>query len=398
MSEDGYLSPDLLEILLHKHESETQDFKCEQYPIDNATNEEKSEFVKDIIAFANAWKTSDAYILIGVEEVPGSRANVLGVSQHIDDAKLQQLVNSKTNVPVRFTYVPVTIDGEPVGVVRIERDQQRPIFLKKDFGKLEKETVYIRRSSSTDEAGVAEIARMGAATVGTMASVPVLEIGFGFPYDRKQYGTRIEMLPKVFRESPSPTIEELREQLAAKRTEIWGEGVAQAMSEIRAASFFRKPSPAEVRNYHQKNALLVPLGLYVKNVGQVLAQDVQLELSIPFADGVGVIEESDHPRNRPVGPFDISRSVPTPSSKTSLTKTEEYWLFEASFGKVQPQEVSWLYEHIYVSSRESVSLEMNARIRDDNLPKPIEVCLQMQISPEEIEYDPKDWEISDEGN
>ena len=35
--------------------------------------------VKDILAMANAWKTSDAYVLVGVDENPGGRARVVGV-------------------------------------------------------------------------------------------------------------------------------------------------------------------------------------------------------------------------------------------------------------------------------------------------------------------------------
>lgn len=40
--------------------------------------------------------------------------------------------------------------------------QQRPFYLTRDFGKLKKETVYLRRGSSTDFAKPDEIAQMGA--------------------------------------------------------------------------------------------------------------------------------------------------------------------------------------------------------------------------------------------
>ena len=56
---------DLLERLLYEEESETLDFKAQQYPFDGATDDQKSELLKDILAFANAWRRTDAYIGCG---------------------------------------------------------------------------------------------------------------------------------------------------------------------------------------------------------------------------------------------------------------------------------------------------------------------------------------------
>src|SRR6266849_6310051 len=85
----------IIEELLHEGESSTLDFKREQYRFIKAADPEKSELLKDILAFANAWRRSDAYILIGVEEVKGGRSRPVGVSKHLEDAHLQQLVNAK---------------------------------------------------------------------------------------------------------------------------------------------------------------------------------------------------------------------------------------------------------------------------------------------------------------
>src|SRR5579864_5379397 len=61
----------LFERLLYEEESTTLDFKKEQYRFAKATEYEKSELLKDILGFANAWRRSEAYILIGVEEMRG---------------------------------------------------------------------------------------------------------------------------------------------------------------------------------------------------------------------------------------------------------------------------------------------------------------------------------------
>lgn len=79
----------------------------------------EEQAVEGILAFANAWKgSSDAHIVIGVEDGKGRRATItgLGPNGHLDDASLQQFVNSKTNQKVDFNYIGTVVDGEEVAV------------------------------------------------------------------------------------------------------------------------------------------------------------------------------------------------------------------------------------------------------------------------------------------
>ena len=135
---------------------------CVNSDFSRCPEEDKSEIVKDILGFANAYRRSAAYILIGVKEVRGGRSIVNGVQTHLDDHALQQFMKSLTNQPVRFHYETVAIEGMQVGVIQIDQ-QTRPLYLKKDYGKLAKERVYVRRGSSTDPtrpATLEEIAQM----------------------------------------------------------------------------------------------------------------------------------------------------------------------------------------------------------------------------------------------
>lgn len=97
---------------------------------------------------------------MGVQDVKGGRSNVIGESSHFDDASIQQFVNSKTNRPVAFSYEVFAFEGAQIGIFNLSL-QDRPIFLKADFGKLERRVVYIRRGSSTDTADPDEVAKMG---------------------------------------------------------------------------------------------------------------------------------------------------------------------------------------------------------------------------------------------
>lgn len=169
-----------IEQLLYEEEGPTLDFKRDQYPFIKASEEEKSELLKDMLGFANCWRRADAYILIGVEDTQGGRGIVHGISAHLQDHWLQQFVNNLTNRPIQFGYEACEFDGKQIGVIRIE-SQRRPIFLRRDYGRLKKGEVYVRRGSSTDPSKPAdpdEIAHMGSGhEFGTTTASLVVEFG-----------------------------------------------------------------------------------------------------------------------------------------------------------------------------------------------------------------------------
>src|SRR4051812_13502406 len=99
-----HMDADTIEQLLNEEENPSLDFKRDQYPFVGATDDEKGELLKDILAFCNAWRRTDAFILVGVKEIRGARSVLNGVSHHLDDAQLQQFVNSKVQRPATFSY------------------------------------------------------------------------------------------------------------------------------------------------------------------------------------------------------------------------------------------------------------------------------------------------------
>jgi predicted HTH transcriptional regulator len=130
------MTNELFESLLFEEEGTTIDFKKEQY------------------RFANAWRRTKAYILIGVEEVRGDKSKVVGIpaSEQLDDHSLQQFINSLVNTPVHFQYRAFSYQGKQIGIFVLDEGQQRPIYLKRSYGKLEKDRVYVDKP---DEACVA---------------------------------------------------------------------------------------------------------------------------------------------------------------------------------------------------------------------------------------------------
>src|SRR5260370_32296713 len=115
-----------LNTLIRKSESDTLDFKAQQYSFVGGSEEEKGELLKDILAFANAWKETDAYILIGVKEKNRRADGLSGVTTHLADNDLQEFINKKTNRPIIFSVEAVSFEGTDFDVIRISRSHARP--------------------------------------------------------------------------------------------------------------------------------------------------------------------------------------------------------------------------------------------------------------------------------
>ena len=275
------MDKELFEQLLYEEESNTLDFKKEQYLFAKASDDEKSELLKDLIGFTNAWRRSEAYILIGVEEVRGDRSIVVGInkSDHLPDHSVQQFVNSLTNLPMHFQYEAFGFEDKQVGIIRVEL-QARPIYLKQDYGKLKKEKVYVRRGSSTDPskpASIEEIARMGQ-TVSPRSAELAAE--FSHVERDNSLGPKISY-DAEFCEMPAE--ETIPNFPVTRPYEAFG-----VMPVI-----LRDPMNLPNRNYFRELAefefvrrLFRPVRLLVKNVGQVAANNVHCEIEIPIGIGV----------------------------------------------------------------------------------------------------------------
>ena len=121
------MTPPDITTLLNMSESDALDFKSGQYKFWNpATDDEKSELLKDIIAFANSFKTGDAFIVIGVTERNQRKDQVVGVLAHLKDNEVQQFVNAKTNRRIAFLVHSTTAEGQPIDIIQIAQKQERP--------------------------------------------------------------------------------------------------------------------------------------------------------------------------------------------------------------------------------------------------------------------------------
>jgi len=355
---------ELLERLLYQEESEALDFKKEQYPFDNASDGQKSELLKDILAFANAWRQTDAYILIGVKEVRGGRSAVFGVTQHLLNQNLQQFVNQKTNRPVTFSYAPIAFENTEIGVITVPL-QDRPVYLAKSYGKLEAKAVYIRRSDTTDIVrDPDELVRMGS-TAALARAEPVVEMEFANIAIRKRLGTNVQLESHAF-DVPNP-----------ERIPLFGfnSSYFDTTDMIRNRNYYR-----DVATYLRDTVFLCPLGLAVTNPSPNVAEEVTVSLELDTVRGISVLDERDKM------PFPSKYQTPAinlaghhTGRRVDVTRYGDIFEVRAELGAVQPGTTKWSAESFYLGARQSVSVDARVTISANNLRVPLSVTARIAI-------------------
>ena len=399
----------LFETLLNKTESEELDFKSEQYKFD--TEEQKAEFIKDILAFTNAWKASDAYIICGIIEKDGRANQIIGIGtdHHLEDSHLQQLVYSKTNRPPRFRYEPYTYEGKEFGIIIIEKQQDRPIYLIKNCGKLIAKAVYIRHGSSTDIASPDEIKKMG--EYPPVFEPPVLDIllknkedGTIFEKEVLLKSTFLNFInkpPNVEGSQEITTKEELNQisslnkkvnALTEKINENWEE-LSKSLKEITYNPDYTK----ELKNYLLSKKILTPINFIMQNTGASTAYDVKTEVRIKnLKDGLkDLLQVKVFLHYAPLKPpsknrFDSYR-LATPifkgDEKDIISKeTEDEYIFEIRFGKIQPKYALESKGLLRIGAFTPLEFEMHTRTFADNLPDPIEKTFNFKIEVNEEKF------------
>ena len=130
----------LQDIIEHDPEHTGLDFKAIQF-----RKEKHFDFLKDIMAMANAKIDGKRHIITGVKCKDNGVKEFKSIDEgFIDDAIYQQLVNENIEPEIKFKYFPITIEGNTLGVFEIFACDDPPYMMKKDFKSLKKGDSYIR--------------------------------------------------------------------------------------------------------------------------------------------------------------------------------------------------------------------------------------------------------------
>ena len=368
-----------LEQLLHEEESSTLDFKRDQYPFDGADDKTKSELLKDILAFSNAWRRTTAYILIGVDEVRGGRSEIVGVKKHLDDAKLHQFVNSKTQRSIDFSYQPFRTENMEIGVIEIPV-QERPFYLNKKFGKLNPDIIYKRDSSSTAIAKPDEVARMGAKQ--DFGGTPQLVLEWA------------DIEKRVVLTSPHPVKSFSLKPLLPDDT--FNKHRPLDGSTIYDIGIFgdNKNYSKEVISYTWYMALLKSFGLRLFNDSGIVGKRVRFVGSVTKGNAFIVLDSTCQPerphRSRMAG-------ITGPMAPLSLhldprvRKLDDRWEITIDFGDVRPRQEVWTTSSLLIGSISGIT-RLEGKLQGDNIPEPIPCVLEVSFEVEERPMERSDVE------
>jgi hypothetical protein len=360
----------LLESLLYRSESETLDFKECQYPFAKATAEQKSELLKDVLAFANAWRDTDAHILIGVREIKGGKSFIAGVQSHLDDHSLQQFVNSKTNRPIPFSYAAFATGASQIGVLTFAVTEQRPFFLDHDFGKLRRNAVYVRRGSATAEATPDEVVSMVAKVVAP--AQPVLHLEFCDAATRESRGQSIEVSTKILQ---LPDSDDFPSYGQAANYDFFG-------AIMPTGSMDNNDYYVEVGDYLKARHAFSPVSLAVSNSSQALADSVVITIKVNAA--AALVADTDDLPDFP-SRFRFAVGHPSLALSTHVTLYGSTYEIKVDLGNVQAGLTAYCDQPFYLSSKGDVDITLEAAISADNLSSPIVIPLKVALRPQILE-------------
>jgi len=361
---------DLIERLLYEEESTTLDFKEEQYAFIGKNEHQKSELLKDILAFANAWRREDSYILIGVKEVKGEKSIIVGIDDEdkIDDASLQEFVNKKINKPINFEYKNVSIDDKMIGIIKIPlENNKRPFFLKSDYGKLKKNEVKIRRGSSTDIADPDEIFKMSSDNIVSNKD-PILKIEFADNKNKTILGKNIKVESEYWNIVDKDDIPDYTE------SNYYNEQLHFRIGSKNSA-YYR-----EVVEYYFSKKLYQSISFSLYNDSNILATDIKIEVKLE-GNIVNILKKlPKYPENS----YDYLKNNINRLNDIEIKpdilveKRNDIWYLELLFKKIQPKQRLYCKDLIYFAVAGEALLKYI--IYADNLPEPIDSNLSIKHS------------------
>lgn len=123
------------------------DFKRE---LSIETDEQKSEFVKDMIALATTQLPSDRYFLIGWD--PKTRQfRPPGVDSRLTEEQLQQIIGSYCDPPPHLRYRTAPWRGGLAGIILVERNPRYvPYRVSRPIGRLRVGQTFVRHGTVTE--------------------------------------------------------------------------------------------------------------------------------------------------------------------------------------------------------------------------------------------------------
>ncbi|MDH3531395.1 MAG: ATP-binding protein [Gammaproteobacteria bacterium] len=258
------------------------------------------DFLRDVLAIANASLDGNRYIVIGVAIDRNGRRKLYPVDRNDFSGKpaYETLANEYIEPPLRIRYQAVTVDGERLGVFEIGDCQDRPYMMRVDHSELlRRGDAYMRIDNVPVKMGRRQLQTLFENKFRDAVSASNIEIGFPGDIIHKDLRIATHKLDKL----PSAVASLKLTQLMEARTRVAGATTNSMLARLTHARLFGSDQPYESRSsaellaemqqiesqYHdQDNHFLFAqhrsdVQLVIYNQGEEAIRDASLTLVVP---------------------------------------------------------------------------------------------------------------------
>ncbi len=205
------------------------------------------DFLRDVLAMANASVDGNRYIITGADVDHKGRKRMFSIDKDDFSGKpaYQSLANDHIEPPMRIRYQPVVVDGERIGVYEIGDCQDRPYMMRTDFSEtLRRGDAYARVNNSAVKLGRRQLLALFEEKFRDSLSAANIEVGFPGSIIHKDHRIRTCNLAKL----PSVVASSKLQELIEAKDRVHVSAANTAVARLTHARLFGTDSPYEERS------------------------------------------------------------------------------------------------------------------------------------------------------
>lgn len=316
------------------------------------------EFLRDVLAMANAPIEGNRYIVVGSDYDDSGRRIFEGVDPDDFKVNYEALANSHIEPPIRLRYQPVSVDGCPLGVYEIGDCQDRPYMMRIDHSEtLRRGDAYVRASDRAIKMGRRQLQSLFEQKFRESVSSDSIEVGFPGEIIYKDQLVNVCSMAEL----PSAVAAAKLDELLRVKTQRTPHGSTTVLARLTHARLFGPDDPYEDRScddilrekqdvglrYVDDDAHYLferhgrPLQLVVYNQGSDTITDASLSIALPKREDFHVSRELP-----PVLQNDefIRRTPAEQSAYPSVQTTDTVVQVSSKVGDIPPGEHVEVFE------------------------------------------------------
>lgn len=222
------------------------------------------EFLRDVIAMANASVEGARYIIVGADFDEGGRRTIkkVGSDDFAGKPSYQALANEFIEPPVRLRYQPVILEGHRLGVYEIGDCQDRPYMMRIDHSEsLRRGDAYVRTNNAAVKMGRSQLQALFELKFRESVSAASIEIGFPGEIIHKDH----KMSTCDLSELPSLIAGAKLRQLIKVKSDMKFSGSTTIVARLTHARLFGSDSPYQDKTPDELDAEMLQIEQQYRN-------------------------------------------------------------------------------------------------------------------------------------